>query len=370
MATTVMSYAATPGSHSGALSSYPAQPMPADVAALQALYGAAAHNPGDTRYDLSGPQWQTFCSLWDSSGIDTLDATACRQGVTLDLQAGARSDVGASVIAFNYSGAAGDWRYEQSVYTDTLAICAGCAIENAAGSAFDDVLLGNGADNILDGGAGDDHLDGRGGNDVLRGGSGKDIFKVSSGNNRIDGEAGHDTVVFLGQRSAYRIEEASGQAKVVCLADGSVTGLTHIERVEFSDAVLATQAGPDVLPTGSAGQAIRLYRAALDRMPDASGLTYQTQALESGTSLRDMASQFMASAEFNTRFGQPGNAEFVRSLYRNVFDRDPDAQGLAFHLGHLESGAAARADLLVAFSESPENQAALVGLGQASLSQV
>jgi serralysin len=47
-----------------------------------------------------------------------------------------------------------------------------------------------------------------------------------------------------------------------------------------------------------------------------------------------------------------------------VLHRAPDAGGLAFHTGNLATGAASRAATLVGFSESPENQAALIGVIQ------
>ena len=88
---TVMSYSAVAGSMSGAMSSYPAEPMVLDIAALQLLYGAADFNTGNTVYNLADARFQSFCALWDSSGRDTLDASSCTAGVKLDMSPGARS---------------------------------------------------------------------------------------------------------------------------------------------------------------------------------------------------------------------------------------------------------------------------------------
>jgi Ca2+-binding RTX toxin-like protein len=54
--------------------------------------------------------------------------------------------------------------------------------ENLEGSAFEDVLVGNGQGNVVDGGAGDDTVRGGGGKDTLLGGQGTD---------RCDGAKGH-----------------------------------------------------------------------------------------------------------------------------------------------------------------------------------
>jgi Ca2+-binding RTX toxin-like protein len=67
--------------------------------------------------------------------------------------------------------------------TDTLA-----SIENARGSDFDDVLVGNAGDNSLDGRAGNDTLVGGAGDDWFRGGDGADtfVFGTDAGDDFID----------------------------------------------------------------------------------------------------------------------------------------------------------------------------------------
>ncbi|MEP7171962.1 MAG: Ig-like domain-containing protein [Aestuariivirga sp.] len=67
--------------------------------------------------------------------------------------------------------------------TDTLS-----NIENARGSDFDDVLVGNGGDNFIEGLAGDDIIVGGGGNDYLVGGGGTDsfVFGPEAGDSQIE----------------------------------------------------------------------------------------------------------------------------------------------------------------------------------------
>jgi hypothetical protein len=372
---TVMSYSAMAGSASGALSSYPAEPMVLDVAALQAMYGAAAHNAADTLYNLSDPSFQAgFRALWDSAGNDTLDASAIGRGVTLDLHGGARSDIGVQVGASAYFGTGEARILSTTTYTSTLGISSGTIIENATGSAFNDVLIGNDFDNILSGGGGNDLIDGGLGNDRLYGGNGDDAFFVAGGGKTLDGGAGADKAVFAGSINNYAISQGLDSYAVRSLLEpGAVTTLYGVERLEFSDLSL------DQRPSTHApiqveslyGQAFRLYQAALDRLPDQEGLIYQTKALEGGLSLTQLASNFMASPEFGHRFNVPGNKEFVTLLYNNVLDRAPEAEGLAYHMARLEQQGASRADILIGFSESPENQAlaaaALVGVGMAGM---
>lgn len=362
---TVMSYSAIAGSRAGALDKYPAEPMVHDIEALQALYGTAAHNAGDTVYDLAAAEFGSFRALWDSAGTDTLDASRCTTAVSLDLREGGRSDVGADVQAFAYFGSGASRTSQQRTYSDTLTIAHDAHIENAVGSAHDDVLLGNGLANLLAGGDGNDVLDGGAGDDRLLGGNGRDLFRVGAGRKTIDGGAGEDTVVFAGASSDFRVVQNGDHYTVSRVADPSgVSTLRGIERVEFSDMALAAQpAAALVVPTaGCSGQAFRLYKAALNRLPDEAGLAYQTRALEGGAALSEVARHFIASPEFQQRFGAPTAGEFVTLLYNNVLGRAPDAGGLAYHVARMDHGAS-QADMLVGFSESPENQLAASGVG-------
>ena len=65
--------------------------------------------------------------------------------------------------------------------TDTLN-----SIENLTGSAFNDILFGDGNANVLNGGAGDDIIDGGGGNDRLIGGLGNDTLYGGAGTDIAD----------------------------------------------------------------------------------------------------------------------------------------------------------------------------------------
>ena len=52
----------------------------------------------------------------------------------------------------------------------------------------------------------------------------------------------------------------------------------------------------------------------------------------------------------------PRAEEYVEALYRNVLDRDGDAEGIAFWAGLLEAESGlSDAELLLEFATSPEN---------------
>lgn len=104
-------------------------------------------------------------------------------------------------------------------------------------------------------------------------------------------------------------------------------------------------------------QVFRLYKAAFNRESDAGGLGYHVGHIESvGHQLTDIAGNFVASPEFVSTYGPLTDEAFVIQLYQNVLGRAPDAGGLAFHVGNLSAGRLSRAQTLVGFSESPENK--------------
>ena len=84
-------------------------------------------------------------------------------------------------------------------------------------------------------------------------------------------------------------------------------------------------------------------------------------ALDNGLSLVQVASNFIASPEFQSTYGAVNDTQFVTLLYQNVLHRAPDASGLQYHLNELEQWGESRAQVLTNFSESPENQANVIG---------
>ncbi|HWJ97334.1 MAG TPA: DUF4214 domain-containing protein [Acidimicrobiales bacterium] len=111
----------------------------------------------------------------------------------------------------------------------------------------------------------------------------------------------------------------------------------------------------------------RLYLAGLGRLPDRSGLQYWTRRHAAGIALVRLAEQFIASSEFQRRYGNPTNAGYVDVLYRNVLDRGADASGSDYWNRRLAFGVITRAGLLVQFSESNENRTKTATKVEASL---
>jgi len=121
-----------------------------DIATLQLLYGANMTTAtGNDTYTLpkvnaAGTGWS---SIWDAGGIDTISAAGSTAGVTIDLRPATLQPGDPN---------AGGFISQQAKIAGGFTIAKGVVIENAVGSAFDDVLIGNSATNTLNGGAGND----------------------------------------------------------------------------------------------------------------------------------------------------------------------------------------------------------------------
>ncbi len=210
----------------------------------------------------------------------------------------------------------------------------------------------NGAD-IIDGTIDDDDLYGFAGSDSLYGGPGDDY---------LDGGTGIDSAYYIGRRADYEVSRHFDRVAVEALAfpggvDESIDMLSNVERLDFSDVTV----GLDI--HGASGQAFRLYQAAFDRAPDLQGLGYWIAQLDHGASLLAVAQSFIVSPEFRYLYGNTADHyNVVVQLYENVLHRGIDQAGLNFWVHALDSRQATLPEVLVAFSESSENYAQLVGV--------
>lgn len=288
-----------------------------------------------------------------------------------------------------------------------------------AGTIGRDQIAGGAGNDALSGGAGDDILMDGAGEDTLRGGAGADVFVLSGdsgvdwirdfepGTDRLDlsgwgrfytvevlqiipTSAGADIV--LGQE-VLRLETAGGQPlEAADFEIGDLRDLWHVATAPLSEAGTVLQGGAsadfldgrggdDTLVGGGGGDILqgqggddwlfgearetgfdtvsarvfRLYEAALDRVPDLSGLFHWCDLLQSGArSLTTVAEGFVDSLEFQRVYGETDDVAFVTLLYNNVLNREPDAEGLSYWTGLLGSGARSRPGVVIGFSESRE----------------
>jgi hypothetical protein len=296
---------------------------------------------------------------YPSSGAETIEGTLSGSGPsggpwTLSLAGVDAVDHG---LSLSYSGG----QY-------TLSVNAGYGVDVAFNNGYDGIYTFH--DNFVfqaalsaagaaPGGVateGADSLAGTSGAEFIMAMGGNDTITAGGGNDTIDGGAGIDTAMYSDVRANYTVTNNGNGTFTVTHsgADGTDT-LTNVERLVFSDAKVAIDID------GHGGQAFRLYQAAFSRTPDVPGLGFQINALDSGLTLSQVAGNFIASPEFQATYGANiSNTQFVTLLYQNVLHRAPDSGGLQFHLDELANNQT-RADVLTHFSESPENEANVIG---------
>jgi hypothetical protein len=192
--------------------------------------------------------------------------------------------------------------------------------------------------------------------DTIDLGAGNDTILESGGTlGTVDGGSGVDTFIGAGLYMLHTPGPGVGTTNVWD-EGGYGASLVNVERV-----VLGTT-GTAFDVDGAAGEAYRLYQAAFDRTPDDFGIGFWISRLDMGVSLTDVANAFVASDEFKARYASlSGNGALVNQFYANILHRAPDATGQAFWTNALDQHLATVAEVLVKFSESPENVAALVG---------
>lgn len=283
-------------------------------------------------------------------------------------------------------------------------------IENIRGSNFADMLFGNSGANVIRGGAGNDIIDGGAGrdtvdysnatggvsvtltnsvngrsggstagadgsdtlidvenirgsdfNDVLVGNSSNNVINGRRGSDELDGREGIDTTNFTAARATYTIAKQAGAALALSVsAAGDTDTLRNIERLTFTDGILAFDTDAPAGPDGLAGVAYRVYQAAFGRTPDIGGLSFWTKQLDDGKiDAFSMAAGFINTPEFETLYGsrQPSTDVFLTKIYQNVLGRLADEGGYNFWGSELNSGARTQAQVLAAFSDSAENRA-------------
>ena len=184
--------------------------------------------------------------------------------------------------------------------------------------------------------------------------AGDDTLMGTDGDDFIIGGGGTDTVLY--PQLAREDVTVSADAEGTRIAFGEETDtLLQIERVAFSDGTLVYEL------SANAPLVYRLYAASLARTPDEAGLRFWTDAADAGTTRGELAGAFVQSTEFAEAFlADPSDEAFVDALYRTVLDRpsSEDPGGRDFWLEAFQTGGLGRADMLIAFAESPENVAA------------
>ncbi|MCK7615113.1 FG-GAP-like repeat-containing protein [Roseibium sediminicola] len=113
-------------------------------------------------------------------------------------------------------------------------------------------------------------------------------------------------------------------------------------------------------------EAARVYDAVLDRDMDTSEIEVLVQfADDSQLILEDLAAALLASGEYEDRYGEQTNAEFLARAYQNTLGREPTLEEWNAHLAKLDDGTG-RATFIAELSESAEHVVVGNGHGESN----
>ena len=212
---TVMSYTDDPAQYHLAYS-------PLDIAALQYLYGVSSTaKAGNDTYTLNA---SSANFIWDGAGVDSMDASALSQAVTLYLEPGYWGHIGSKAATITAAG--------------QVTVNFGTVIENLIGGAGDDFLYGSAGANSISGGLGADTLNPGSGADVVNAGAGDDTINLSAdgvwasgfaaANESLPGGAGTGQQVLLeGKNRFIDVLDGGEGADTLQLTEGSDAFFLH-----------------------------------------------------------------------------------------------------------------------------------------------
>lgn len=188
---------------------------------------------------------------------------------------------------------------------------------------------------------------------IINGISGADNFISKAQNEKFNGNDGFDTLKMNGNHSDYLIARIDTNFVIedkVANHDGKDVG-NSIEKVTFNDGYLIY----DLAFNSDNALIYRLYKAAFERTPDEGGLRYWAGVKANGADFISISDAFRNSPEFKTKYGELNNNDYVYKLYNNVLTREPDAGGLAWWQNELNTGHQTRDQVLIGFAGSAEN---------------
>lgn len=333
----------------------PATPMLLDVIAMQALYGPnTSTNAGNSVLTLT--ETNLYQTYWDASGIDRVNAANASGGWTIMLP-----ELQISTIVGTKAGYARPTSY--AGYLPTTLYWLTGDIEDATGSAYTDYITGSSLDNYLFGNGGNDSLSGQAGNDSIWGGTGNDV---------IDGGTGTDTVTFSSSRSSVSIARTSSGYRVSSWTDGTDT-LSGIERLSFSDATLDVTYNDPVqqLYVSYFGRAadpsgLSNFSASLAAVSAPTDIQSLNAAYATNATVRSLVDAFGTSTESSNLYSG-GTSAFVTAVFQNVLSRAPQAGGLAFWRDAIDSGSLTRGNAALAIMAGALTNTSAQGLLDAAL---
>ena len=175
--------------------------------------------------------------------------------------------------------------------------------------------VGNGNDTVVTGNGNNTVVAGAGNNNITTG-TGNDTVILSGSADIVNTGAGYDVVQLEGTSADYTF--TAGNSNNVNLTGTQTASITGAEFLTFTDGGTVALAYSE-----AEASALRLYEGILGRDADLGGAQAFSGLVEAGTSLTDIANQFLNSAEF----GGAATEASIDSLYTSLLGRGADEAG-------------------------------------------
>lgn len=187
--------------------------------------------------------------------------------------------------------------------------------------------------------------------DRFIGSDGDDVMAGHGGNDELIGNAGTDRAEYDGARANFALSRtATGWQVNDQRGDEGRDTLSGIERLQFGDTRVALDLD------GDAGIVARLIGTLFGpaALHDAALVGIGLAAADQGLDGPQLAALGVQSGLFAQAAGSHSNADFVRTVYRNVMGSAPAAAAQQYYQGLLDSGAMSQAELALLASQTAQ----------------
>jgi len=174
---------------------------------------------------------------------------------------------------------------------------------------------------------------------------------AASGTTTLHGGQGGDAASFAGVRGDYDIETHNGYLVVSSKAAPDAKALVvNVEELRFGDGNVAVENGAGLATLAG------MYQTVFGRQADLYGFEYWADHRDNGLSWGTIALELIASSE---RVAQHGDfngdaANDIGLLYQALFNREAEAEGLAFWKAAMEERGMSLEQVATSFVESAE----------------
>ncbi|MBH3471171.1 DUF4214 domain-containing protein [Pseudomonas putida] len=285
--------------------------------------------------------------------------------VIVDLAAAEAAGVNAYVLQSDANLVVNLEGNSNAAAADVQAFAALAAVDTSAIELV--VTTGNGDDVITVKGDQNTLIDAGDGNDTIVTGNGDNVVIAGAGNNNVTTGTGDDTIILSGSNHAdivnagagYDVVQLDGSRDDYAFAVGNnftvnLTGnqTAAISNAEFLSFVNGEEVETVALAHSDAeASALRLFQGILDRDADLTGAKSFVAQVNNGTSLSDIANEFLNSSEY----AGAQNAADVNELYQALLGRAADDSGASTWTDLLANGGSL-ADVAAAIAVSSEAQ--------------